>query len=111
MDFLFFQVIFGTPLGAFCVKRFDMNGRQCAKFCCIILAISAVIFLGLMLHCREPTIGKYKHDIHDMVDLLIFSGTTHSMPVISTPFDDDFYDEPVIQADFIDKPCEKTCSM
>ncbi|CAF1631180.1 unnamed protein product [Adineta ricciae] len=87
-----FSVIFGTPLGAFCVKRFDMNGRQCAKFCCIILAISAVIFLGLMLHCREPTIG-----------------TTHSMPVISTPFDDDFYDEPVIQADLIDKPCEETC--
>ncbi|CAF1337204.1 unnamed protein product [Adineta ricciae] len=87
-----FSVIFGTPLGAFCVKRFDMNGRQCAKFCCIILAISAVIFLGLMLHCREPTIG-----------------TTHSMPVISTPFDDDFYDEPVIQADPIDKPCEETC--
>jgi len=35
-----------------------MNGRQCAKFCCIILAISSVIFLGLTLHCREPTIGK-----------------------------------------------------
>jgi hypothetical protein len=52
------KVIFGTPLGAFCVKRFDMNGRQCAKFCCIILAMSSVIFLGLILHCREPTIGK-----------------------------------------------------
>ncbi|UJR31627.1 hypothetical protein I4U23_019109 [Adineta vaga] len=87
-----FSVIFGTPLGAFCVKRFDMNGRQCAKFCCIILACSSVIFLGLMLHCREPTIG-----------------TTHSMPVISTPFDDDFFDEPVIQADLVDKPCEQTC--
>jgi len=52
-----FSVIFGTPLGAYFVKRFDMNGRQCAKFCCIVLAISSVIFLGLMLHCREPTIG------------------------------------------------------
>jgi hypothetical protein len=58
--FLFlFKVIFGTPLGAYCVKRFDMNGRQCAKFCCIILALSSVIFLGLILHCREPTIGKH----------------------------------------------------
>jgi hypothetical protein len=37
-----------------------MNGRQCAKFCCIVLATSSVIFLGLMLHCREPTIGKKK---------------------------------------------------
>jgi hypothetical protein len=53
-----FSVIFGTPLGAYFVKRFDMNGRQCAKFCCIILAVSSVIFLGLMLHCREPTIGR-----------------------------------------------------
>jgi hypothetical protein len=53
------QVIFGAPLGAFCVKRFDMNGRQCAKFCCIILATSSVIFLGLILHCREPTIGTF----------------------------------------------------
>jgi ABC-type glycerol-3-phosphate transport system permease component len=52
-----FSVIFGAPLGAYFVKRFDMNGRQCAKFCCIILATSSVIFLGLMLHCREPTIG------------------------------------------------------
>ena len=53
-----FSVIFGTPLGAYFVKRFNMNGRQCAKFCCIILALSSVIFLGLILHCREPTIGK-----------------------------------------------------
>ena len=51
------SVIFGAPLGAYCVKRYEMNGRQCAKFCCIILALSSVIFLGLMLHCREPTIG------------------------------------------------------
>ncbi|CAF0734285.1 unnamed protein product [Adineta steineri] len=87
-----FSVIFGTPLGAFCVKRFDMNGRQCAKFCCIILAMSSVIFLGLILHCREPTIG-----------------TTHSinLPLIQTAFDDDFFDEPVTE--FIDKPCEQTC--
>jgi len=53
-----FSVILGAPLGAYFVKRFHMNGRQCAKFCCIILAISSVIFLGLMLHCREPTIGR-----------------------------------------------------
>jgi len=52
-----FSVISGAPLGAYFVKRFNMNGRQCAKFCCIVLAISSVIFLGLMLHCREPTIG------------------------------------------------------
>ncbi len=53
-----FSVIFGAPLGAYFVKRYNMNGRQCAKFCCIILALSSVIFLGLILHCREPTIGK-----------------------------------------------------
>ena len=52
------SVILGTPLGAYIVKRFNMNGRQCAKFCCIILSISSVFFLGLMLHCREPTIGR-----------------------------------------------------
>ncbi|CAF1153423.1 unnamed protein product [Rotaria sp. Silwood1] len=87
-----FSVIFGTPLGAYFVKKFDMNGRQCAKFCCIILAISSVIFLGLMLHCREPTIG-----------------TTHSMPVISTAFDTDFFDEPLIEADRNESPCKRKC--
>ncbi|CAF1169312.1 unnamed protein product [Adineta steineri] len=86
------SVIFGAPLGAYFVKRFDMNGRQCAKFCCIILAISSVIFLGLMLHCREPTIG-----------------TTHSMSVISTAFDEDFFDEPLIESDRIESPCKRKC--
>ncbi|CAF3587020.1 unnamed protein product [Rotaria socialis] len=87
-----FSVIFGTPLGAFFVKRYKMNGRQCAKFCCIILALSSVIFLGLMLHCREPTIG-----------------TTHSMPVISTAFDPDFFDEPLIESDKNESPCKRKC--
>ncbi|CAF1371214.1 unnamed protein product [Rotaria sordida] len=87
-----FSVIFGTPLGAYFVKRFNMNGRQCAKFCCIILATSSVIFLGLMLHCREPTIG-----------------TTHSMPVISTAFDTDFFNEPLIESDRNESPCKRKC--
>ena len=67
--FVFFQVIFGTPLGAYCVKRFDMNGRQCAKFCCIILALSSVIFLGLILHCREPTIGRHRKKNNPFIHL------------------------------------------
>jgi len=87
-----FSVIFGTPLGAYCVKRFDMNGRQCAKFCCIILALSSVIFLGLILHCREPTIG-----------------TTHSMPAILSAFEDDFYDDSVIEPEQIESPCKREC--
>lgn len=87
-----FSVIFGTPLGAYCVKRFDMNGRQCAKFCCIILAMSSVIFLGLILHCREPTID-----------------TSHSLPVISTAFDDDYFDESVIEQEEIESPCKRKC--
>ena len=57
------SVMFGTPFGAYCVKRFNMNGRQCAKFACIILALSSVIFLGLMLHCREPTIGRIEKKV------------------------------------------------
>ncbi|CAF0922566.1 unnamed protein product [Rotaria sordida] len=87
-----FSVIFGTPLGAYCVKRYNMNGRQCAKFCCIILATSSVIFLGLLLHCREPTIG-----------------TTHSMPVILTAFDDDFFDEPILESDRAESLCKRKC--
>ncbi|CAF3217327.1 unnamed protein product [Rotaria socialis] len=87
-----FSVIFGTPLGAYCVKRYDMNGRQCAKFCCIILAMSSVIFLGLLLHCREPTIG-----------------TSHSMPVISTAFDDDSFDELTAESDRVESPCKRDC--
>ncbi|CAF4946202.1 unnamed protein product [Rotaria sp. Silwood1] len=87
-----FSVIFGTPVGAYCVKRYNMNGRQCAKFCCIILAISSVIFLGLLLHCREPTIG-----------------TTHSMPVISTAFDDDTFDEFALESDRVESPCKREC--
>ncbi len=65
------SVIIGTPLGAYFVKRFDMNGRQCAKFCCIVLAISSVIFLGLMLHCREPTIGKINFLFENIKDLIV----------------------------------------
>ena len=82
-----FSVIFGAPLGAYFVKRFDMNGRQCAKFSCMVLAISSVFFLGLMLHCREPTIG-----------------TTHSIPVLFTTFD-----EPVTEPDRAESPCKRQC--
>ena len=82
-----FSVIFGAPLGAYFVKRFEMNGRQCAKFSCIVLAISSVFFLGLMLHCREPTIG-----------------TTHSMPVLFSTFDD-----PVTESDRAESPCKRQC--
>ena len=32
------------------------------------------------------------------------------MPVISTAFDDDFFDEPVIQSDRIESPCKRKCS-
>src|SRR5579871_4827088 len=32
------------------------------------------------------------------------------MPVISTAFDDDFFDEPVIEADRSQSPCKKKCS-
>lgn len=89
-----FSVILGAPLGAFCVKRYDMNGRQCAKFCSIVLGLSSFFFLGLMLHCREPTIG-----------------TTPSAPVLFTAFDQGFFEEqPLIESDRIESPCKKKCS-
>jgi hypothetical protein len=87
-----------------------MNGRQCAKFCCIILGISSVIFLGLILHCREPTIGKNNKPEEKKKMLFMNLGTTHSMPVISTAFDEDFFDEPVIESDRIESPCKRKCS-
>jgi hypothetical protein len=41
---------------------------------------------------------------------LIFVGTTHSMSVISTAFDNDFFDEPLIESDRIESPCKRKCS-
>jgi hypothetical protein len=32
------------------------------------------------------------------------------MPVISTAFDDDFFDEPAIETDRIESPCKRKCS-
>ncbi len=32
------------------------------------------------------------------------------MPVISTAFDDDFFDESVIETDRIESPCKRKCS-
>lgn len=69
------SVILGAPLGAFFVKRFQMNGRQCAKFCCVLLSISSIFFLGLMLHCREPTIGKEKPFHSSSTHLVCFSSS------------------------------------
>ncbi len=39
-----------------------------------------------------------------------FKCTTHSMPVIQTAFDDDFFDEPEIESDRIESPCKRKCS-
>jgi hypothetical protein len=104
------SVILGAPLGAYIVKRFDMDGRQCAKFSCIILGLSSVFFLGLMLHCREPTIGReVSYSISNLSMALYNIGTTHSMPVIFTAFDDGFFDEPVIESDRIESPCKRKC--
>ncbi len=41
---------------------------------------------------------------------LIFVGTTHSMSVISTAFDNDFFDEPLTESDRIESPCKRKCS-
>jgi hypothetical protein len=41
---------------------------------------------------------------------LICIGTTHSMPVITTAFDQDFFDEPLIESDRIESPCKRKCS-
>ena len=32
------------------------------------------------------------------------------MPVITTAFDADFFDEPVIESDRIESPCKRKCS-
>lgn len=32
------------------------------------------------------------------------------MPVISTAFDPDFFDEPLIESDKIESPCKRKCS-
>jgi hypothetical protein len=32
------------------------------------------------------------------------------MPVISTAFDQDFFDEPLIDSDRIESPCKRKCS-
>jgi hypothetical protein len=32
------------------------------------------------------------------------------MPVITTAFDEDFFDEPVIESDRIESPCKRKCS-
>ena len=37
-------------------------------------------------------------------------GTTHSMPVLLTAFDEDFFNEPVIDSDRIESPCKQKCS-
>ena len=106
-----FSVILGAPLGAYFVKRFNMNGRQCAKFCCIILSISSVFFLGLMLHCREPTIGLSTICANDTSDdkNVVCLGTSHAMPVILTAFDADFFEENLIESDRIESPCKRKC--
>ena len=105
------SVILGTPLGAYIVKRFDMNGKQCAKFCCIVLGVSSVFFLGLMLHCREPTIGKITMILrNDLFEWLIVAGTSHSMPMLTTAFDQDFFEESTLEFDQIESPCKRKCS-
>jgi len=42
---------------------------------------------------------------------LFVEDTSHSLPIISTPFDDDFFDESVIeQEEIIESPCKRRCS-
>ncbi len=38
-----------------------------------------------------------------------FVGTTHSMPVITTAFDTDFFDESLMESDRIESPCKRKC--
>ncbi|CAF0752480.1 unnamed protein product [Didymodactylos carnosus] len=89
-----FSVVLGTPLGAYVVKRYNFDGRKCAKFCCLILTFSSVIFLGLLLHCREPTIG-----------------TDHSTIIFSSAFSsDEPGDSPLLLPEVEETQCKKKCN-
>ncbi|CAF0884064.1 unnamed protein product [Didymodactylos carnosus] len=89
-----FSVVLGTPLGAYMVKRHNFDGRKCAKFCCLVLAMSSVIFLGLLLHCREPVIG-----------------TDHVMTIFSSAFSsDESTDSPLLLPEVEETQCKKKCN-
>jgi organic anion transporter 4A len=65
----FVSLIGGSLLGAFLIKKYKWDIRQCTKFITFVLFLTTLFFLGLIVHCPQEEFINSNH-FNEMAQVL-----------------------------------------